>query len=105
MTFSSKVLERVVMRDLVAHANSFLLFPNKHFAYRCHYSTETAVLSGHNDTVRAIDRNLVTGLLLLDLNSALDTVDHSVLLSVLNNRFSITDTALKWFEFYLANHT
>jgi hypothetical protein len=32
-----------------------------------HYSTETAVLSLHNDIVRAIDNSQVTGLVLLDL--------------------------------------
>jgi hypothetical protein len=81
MTFASKVLERLVTKRLVAHAYSFNLFPNKQTTYRCHYSTETAVLSVRDDIVRATDRNLVTGLLLLDLSSASDrpTVDHSVL--------------------------
>jgi Reverse transcriptase (RNA-dependent DNA polymerase) len=84
LTFAAKVLERVVTKRLVAHAKSFHLFPNIQSAYRCHYSTETAVLSVHNDIVRAIDHCLVTGLLLLNLSSAFDTVDHSVLLSLLN---------------------
>ena len=90
---------------LLTIANSFHLFPNKQSAYRCHYSTETVVLSVHNDIVRATDRNLVTGLLLLDLRLAFDTVNHSVLLSVLSKRFSITDTAPNWFQSYLAKRT
>jgi Reverse transcriptase (RNA-dependent DNA polymerase) len=62
-------------------------------------------LSVHNNIVPAIEHNLVTDLLLLNLSSAFTTVNHSVLLSVLNKRFSITDTAHNWFRSYFASHT
>jgi len=32
-----------------------------------------------------------------DLSSAFDTVNHLILLAVLQNRFGITDSALAWF--------
>ena len=37
----------------------------------------------------------------IDLSAAFGTVDHSVLIAVLRERFGITDTALSWFESYL----
>ena len=38
----------------------------------------------YNDLVRAVDNNEVTALVLLDLSSAFDTVDHATLLNVLH---------------------
>jgi len=42
---------------------------------------------------------------LLDLSSAFDTVDHRLLLAILQKRFAVTDSALAWFQSYLADRT
>ena len=52
-----------------------------------------------------IDNGHVTCLILLDLSSACDTIDHQILLSILNRHFNITGTALTWFQTYLSNCT
>ena len=43
----------------------------------------------------------MTALLAIDLSAAFDTIDHGILISVVRERFGITDTALSWFESYL----
>jgi hypothetical protein len=75
--------------------------PSTQSAYRKHYSTETALLRIHNDIVSAIDQGQVAALILLDLSAAFDTVDHDILLKVLEQRFGVTDQALNWFSSYL----
>jgi hypothetical protein len=60
-----------------------------------HHSTETALLRIHNDLVAAIDQGDVGALVLLDLSAAFDTVDHSVLIDVMRERFGITGDALQ----------
>ena len=101
----SKLAEHVVARRLTSHVVEFNLLPTRQSAYRPYHSTETAVLSVHNDLVYAIDNRHVSLLVLLDLSAAFDTVDHDILLSILANRFSIQGLALDWFRSYLANRT
>jgi len=103
LTFLSKILERVVARQFMDHADQNGLLPARQSAYRKFHSTESAVLVVHNDIVCAIDQGHVIALVLLD--TAFDTVDHPTLLSLLQDRFAFFDQSLSWFHSYLTNRT
>ena len=106
LSFVSKVLERIVDSRFTEHANSqSLQFSPFQSAYRKHYSTETALVKVHNDLISAVDQGNVGALALLDLSSAFDTVDHQLLLATLQKRFAVTNSALSWFQSYLAGRT
>jgi len=94
LTFLCKIVERVVTEQFTSHAALNGLFPERQSAYRQFHSAESAVLALHNNIVSAIDQDEVTGLVLLDLSSAFDTVDHASLLSILESRFSVTGHAV-----------
>lgn len=47
----------------------------------------------------------LAALMLLDLSSAFDTVDHDILLHILQKRFEILDTPLSWLNSYLSDRT
>jgi len=105
LSYLSKLIERVVARRFTVHISNSHLLPVQQSAYRAFHSTETAVLSVHNDLVRAIDIGQVSLLVLLDLSAAFDTVDHSILLKVLSDRFSVVESAFNWFQSYLSGRT
>ena len=63
------------------------------------------MLCVYNDLVRAVDSKLVSALVLLDLSLAFDTVDHSTLLTVLDRRFGVQESAIDWFSSYLSDRT
>ena len=88
--------ERLVRSELYSTLQS---------AYRAGHSTETALLNVDNDILLNMDHQRVTLLVLLDLSSAFDTVDHEVLLRRLEVTFGITDNALQWFRSYLAGRS
>ena len=66
---------------------------------------ETALLKVHNDILLNMDNQRVTLLVLLDLSSAFDTVDHELLLRRHQVTFGIADTALQSFRCYLAGRS
>ena len=74
-------------------------------AYTKHHSTETALLALYDHLIRATSRQHVTGLCLLDLSAAFDTIDHSILLHRLTHWFGITDSAYSWFKSYLSSRS
>ena len=67
-------------------------------AYRKHHSTETALLCVTNDIKLAMDSKKGTILVMIDLSSAFDTIDHSILLNRLELRYGITSVVLEWFR-------
>ncbi len=69
------------------------------------HSTESDVLRVLNDTLLATDSGDYVILILLDLTSAFDTVDHKTLLSRLEYFVGIQGTVLSWFKSYLANRS
>ena len=94
LSFLSKLLERIVQRQLQAYLNNNDLMPTQQSAYRQHYSTETAVTEVYNDLLLIADSGLVSALCLLDLTAAFHAVDHYLLLLRLERQFGLLGVPL-----------
>lgn len=100
VSFLSKIIERAVSLRLNSYLAEHNLNESLQSAYKCHHSTETALVRVKNDIMMAVDGKKAVVLVLLDLSAAFDTVDHDVLFSRLENMFGLTSTVIDWFRSY-----
>ena len=105
LAFISKIVKKAMLLQLSQHCQDFNLQPDYQSAYRPDYSYETAVLKISNDILWAFEKKSITALVAIDLSAAFDTVDHTILLQVLNAKYGIPGQALKWFDSYLSDRS
>ncbi len=101
--FLSKLIERVIVKQLVNHLEASHLSEKFQSTYRQFHSTETALTSVLNDLLMALDQKHSLFLVLLDLSAAFDTVNHPILLKQLKTRIGLRDLALDWVSSYLSS--
>ena len=85
LSFIAKVIEKVVLSQLMDHLLSENLLEPYQSAYKPGHSTETALLYIHNFIASQLDEGRFVLLVLLDLSSAFDTVSHNKLLDILQS--------------------
>ena len=89
LPLSSKVFKRVVL----SQTEEFLSLNKVLYDY----------LSFLNDKIlKGFDDGLVTGMILIDLQKAFDTINYEILLKKLSI-IGFSDHTVKWFQFYLSN--
>ena len=84
LSFLSKVLEKCTLNRFTAHCDEEDLFPSYQLAYRRNFSCEMALLKITNDCLWNMENQNVTATIAIDRSATFDTVDHSILLEVLN---------------------
>ena len=101
LPFLSKVVEKIVLNRFNDHCGRFQLMPGYQLAYRKNFSCEIAIIKITNDILWSMESKRITSLTCIDLSAAFNTVDHGILLNVLQNKFGISGNALSWFKLYL----
>ena len=84
-----------------AHSMENNLLPGYQSAYREHFSCETALVKLMDNILWNTEGQELTALVVIDLSAVFDTVDHDVLLDVLNNMFGLDENTLGWINSYL----
>lgn len=102
LSFLSKILEKLVFRQLNDYLNFNSTLEKFQSGFRLHHSTETALVKVVNDLRMNMDDNKLTILVLLDLSAAFDTVDHDILINRLQNCVGLSGSVLDWFRTYLS---
>ena len=74
-------------------------------AYRAGHSCETALLRVYNDIVTTVGKGNGSFLVLLDLSTTFDTIDHDNLFNILEKYVGIGGSALRLIRSYFSDHT
>ena len=98
LSFISKLIEKVVAKQLNNYINSEGVSNVNQSAYRRLHSTESALLKIQNDIASSIDSGKAVALTLLDLSVAFDTLDHDILFNSLKDWFGVDGTVLRWIK-------
>ena len=103
LSYFSKLLERIVLAQLNDYLNKNEMFSKYQSAYRKLHSCETALTKITDDILRFLDAGKCAFILFLDLSAAFDTLDHNLLLEILQTKFGISGQVLKWFKSYISS--
>ncbi|XP_072042975.1 uncharacterized protein [Amphiura filiformis] len=89
--FLSKLIEKQAVKSLNDHMERNNLGEKLQSAYKKAHSTETALMRVKNDIMKCISNYKSVFLVLLDLSSAFDTVNHNMLINRLQSEIEIQD--------------
>ena len=98
----SKVFERVVLSQTEEFLSLNKVLYDYQSGFRKNHSTDTCLSFLNDKIVKGFDEGLVTGMILIDLQKAFDTINHDILLKKLSI-IGFSDHTVKWFQSYLSN--
>ncbi len=70
--------------------------------FRKYHSTDTCLSYLNDFIMKGTDNGLLTGMILIDLQKAFDTIDHAILLEKMNF-LGFSESVIAWFRSYLDN--
>ena len=100
----SKIFERIVYDQLSKHLDKHNILYKYQSGFRKSYSTETALIDLSDRIKFSMDNGLYTGMVMIDLQKAFDTVNHAIMSDKLG-AIGCDDGSVKWFNSYLSNRS
>ena len=79
----SKILEKVIFRQIVKYVESNEILLPSHHGSRAMHNTNTAILEMYGHWIDAVENGEMAGIMTLDLSAAFDLVNHQILLNKL----------------------
>ena len=98
----SKIIEKVVLEQTQSFLKEHSLIYELQSGFRDQHSTNFCLSYLSNKILSGFDSGLMTGMILIDLQKAFDTIDHDILLQKMNF-MGFSKTSIKWFRSYLTN--
>ena len=97
----SKIIERVIHDQTNAFLSDEDILYNYQSGFRGNHSTNLCLSFLTDKILKGFDEGLLTGMILIDLQKAFDTIDHEILLQKLK-AIKFSESTIKWFKSYLS---
>jgi gluconate kinase len=79
----SKIFEKLICRQLNTFLDNNNIIVKHRSSFRRNHSTETSLLQSTEMWLKSMDQGQINGIIFLDMKKAFDTIDHQILLSIL----------------------
>lgn len=100
----AKVFEKLVFDQLYSYLTENNILTKFQSGFRSNHSTLTALLQATENWFKNIDNGYMSGVVLIDLSKAFDSVDHAILLRKLD-LYGVRETSYRWFSSYLSDRS
>ena len=97
----SKIIERVIQDQTNVFLSDEDILYNYQSCFRGNHSTNLCLSFLTDEVLKRFDEGLLTGMILIDLEKAFDTIDHEILLQKLK-AIKFSESTIKWFKSYLS---
>jgi len=100
----SKIIEKVIHDQTVKYLDDNDIIYKYQSGFRSKHSTNSCLSYLCNKVQQGFEKGMLTGMILIDLQKAFDTIDHKIFLKKIRC-LGFSDSAIKWFKSYLENRT
>ena len=100
----SKIIEKVIHDQTQKYLDEKNILYTYQSGFRPNHSTNSCLSYLTNKVQQGFDRGMLTGMVLIDLQKAFDTIDHQILLKKMKY-IGFSTSTIEWFRSYLQNRT
>ena len=101
LSIVSKMFEKVIHDQTMKHLTDKNILYKYQSGFRKNHSTDTSLSYLTNRILTGFDSGLLTGMILIDLQKAFDTINHDILLKKMAS-LGFSNHSIKWFQSYLS---
>ena len=100
----SKIIEKVIHDQTQKYLDENKIIYKYQSGFRPNHSTNSCLSYLCNKVQQGFEKGMLTGMILIDLQKAFDTIDHQIFLKKIKY-LGFSNSAINWFRSYLENRT
>ena len=97
-----KIIEKLIHEETSSFLFNNEILYNYQSGFWKHHSTDSCLKFLHDKILKAFDKSLMTGMILIDFQKDFDLVSHDILLKRLS-AIGFSNDTICWFKSYLSN--